>query len=147
MKKILPPTYFLATLVAMTVLHFTWPGDRYLEFPLNLVGLVLLVSGVVLNVIADREFKRHQTTVHPFRRSAALVTAFPYTITRNPMYLGLLLMLLGVATLFATASTLLPVLPFAVLMDRRFILVEERKLAKTFGSAWEQYRMRVRRWL
>lgn len=147
MKRVLPPTYFLLALIAMGVLHVVWPAGRYLRFPATLVGLGPLALGVLLNVLADRQFRRHQTTVKPHERSSALVTAFPFSVTRHPMYLGLMLMLAGVAILLGSVSPLAVVLGFAVLLDLRFARVEEMVLAETFGEAWEVYRMRVRRWL
>lgn len=147
MRKALPPTYFLLALVVMALLHVLWPVRRYWGFPLNLLGLVPLALGAFLNVAADRRFKRHQTTVKPFDEPAALITSFPFSITRNPMYIGITLMLLGVAFLFGTVSALVPVPAFAVLMDLRFIRVEEAMLATRFGDQWEQYRVQVRRWL
>lgn len=147
MKKTLPPTFLFLALVAQLVLHLVWPINRYWGVPLNLVGLLPLAAGAWLNVAADREFKRSQTTVKPFERSSALVTAFPFTLSRHPMYLGFVLILLGTALLFGTLSPLLPAVAFAILMDRYFIPVEERMLGETFGPAWNQYRERVRRWL
>ena len=146
MKKALPPIYFLLALVAMAVLHWQWPIRRYWGFPLNMLALVPLVAGMFLNIVADRQFNRHLTTVKPFEQSSALVTAFPYSFTRNPMYLGVTLMLLGIGLLLGTVSPLIPVVAFAISMDLRFISVEEGMLAETFGQAWEQYRTRVRRW-
>ena len=147
MKRALPPTYFLLALVAMALLHLLWPIRRYSEFPLTMVGFVPLAFGVFLNVVADRQFKRHRTTVKPFERSATLVTGFPFSISRNPMYLGVALMLLGIALLLGTVSPLMPAVAFAILMDVRFIRVEEGMLAESFGPKWEQYRALVRRWL
>jgi protein-S-isoprenylcysteine O-methyltransferase Ste14 len=147
MKKALPPTYFLLALVGITALHLLWPIHRYWRFPLDLVGLVPLALGILLNVAADRQFARHQTTVKPFEHSSALITAFPFSFSRNPMYLGITSMLLGVALLLGTVSPLLPTAAFAVLMDLRFVRVEERMLAERFGDEWEQYCARVRRWL
>jgi protein-S-isoprenylcysteine O-methyltransferase Ste14 len=106
-----------------------------------------LVIGIALNVAADRQFKHHQTTVKPFERSSALVTAFPFSLSRNPMYVGITLMLAGVALLLGTVSPLLPVAAFAILMDIHFVRMEERMLAEAFGSEWDNYRARVRRWL
>lgn len=147
LARVLPPTYFLLALVAMTLLHFLWPIHRYGELPLTLIGIAPLVLGIALNVAADREFKRHQTTVKPFEQSSALITAFPFSISRNPMYLGITLMLLGIALLFGTVSALLPAAAFVILMDRRFVRVEERMLAGKFGHEWKEYCTRVRRWL
>ena len=63
------------------------------------------------------------------------------------MYLGITFMLLGIALLFGTVSPLVPAVAFALLMDLRFIRVEERMLAVSFRHEWEQYRAQVRRWL
>ena len=126
--KILPPVYFLLALVAMAALHYLLPVAQYLSFPRTLIGLLPLGIGVGINIAADRQFKRHQTTVKPFQRSSALVTGFPFSVSRNPLYVGL-----------AAA--------FPILLDLRFVRVEERMLAETFGSEWESYRARVRRWL
>jgi protein-S-isoprenylcysteine O-methyltransferase Ste14 len=147
MGKILPPVYFSLALVAMAGLHFLWPVARYLSLPGGLIGLLPLSIGIALNVAADRQFKRHQTTVKPFERSSALVATFPFSVSRNPMYLGITLMLVGVALLLGTVSPLLPAAAFPVLMDVYFIRAEERMLAEAFGSEWERYRARVRRWL
>ena len=147
MSKMLPPTYFLLAIVAMAGIHFIWPLHRYLSFPLTLVGLVPLLIGIVLNVLADREFSRHETTVKPFERSSSLVTAFPFSFSRNPMYLGVTLMLLGIALLFGTVTPLSLVVVFGVFIDLRFVRMEERSLAEQFGLEWERYRAQVRRWL
>ena len=147
LARVLPPTYFLLALVATVLLHFLWPVHRYWEIPLTLIGIAPLALGILLNVVADREFKRHQTTVKPFEQSSTLITAFPFSISRNPMYLGITLMLLGIALLFGSVSALLPVPAFAILMDRRFVRVEEQMLAERFGHEWKEYCTRVRRWL
>lgn len=147
MKRTLPPVYFLAILVAMVVAHFVFPIERYWGTPSSLIGLVPLVLGIGLNVLADRLFARHGTTVKPFEESAALVTAFPFSMTRNPMYLGITLMLLGVAMLLGTVTPLLLATVFPICMDVIFIREEESMLASRFGPEWERYRSQVRRWL
>ena len=146
-RKVLPPTYFLGSMVAMVGLHFAAPLYRYWTFPVALLGVVPLAVGILLNVTADRQFHRNATTVKPFERSSALVTSFPFSISRNPMYVGVTLMLLGVAMLLGTASSLIPVLAFPVLMDRRFVRAEEAMLADAFGAEWREYSVSVRKWI
>ncbi len=145
--KILPPAYFAVALGAMAGLHFVWPVAQYLSYPGILVGLVPLGIGFVLNLAADRQFKRHQTTVKPFQRSSALVTGFPFSVSRNPMYVGLTLWLVGLALMMGTVTPWVVVIVFQIVMDLRFVRAEERMLAETFGSEWESYRARVRRWI
>jgi protein-S-isoprenylcysteine O-methyltransferase Ste14 len=146
-KKALPPVYLLFALAVMAGLHSAVPVFRYWSFPLALIGAIPLALGILLNVTADRRFKKHETTVKPFQRSSTLVTAFPFSISRNPMYLGMSLMLLGVALLLGTVAALVPVAIFPYTMDRVFIRIEENMLAETFGEAWTEYESRVRRWI
>lgn len=143
----LPPAFLGLALVAMAALHLVLPAARLIPFPFTLVGLVPLAIGIALNLVADYAFKARGTTVKPFEQSSALVTDGVFAITRNPMYLGMALLLMGVALLLGTLTPFLVVGLFVVLIDRRFIAVEERMLAETFGEEWQAYRRRVRRWL
>ena len=147
MKKILPITYFLGFIVLAVLLHFLLPLRQFLAFPWRLLGLVPLVIGIVLNLLADQTFKKHKTTVKPFEESKALVTGGVFRISRNPMYLGMTLILLGVALILGSATPFVVVLLFPVLLDRIFIVPEERMLENTFGDQFRLYRNRVRRWI
>jgi protein-S-isoprenylcysteine O-methyltransferase Ste14 len=149
MKKneILPPTYLLAAMVAMIVLHFVLPLTRIVPAPWNLLGLVPLGLGLALNLVADQAFKVAQTTVKSFEESSALVTGGAFRISRNPMYLGYVLILLGLGVLMRSLGPLIIIPIFAVLMDRTFIQVEERMLETRFADAWAAYKARVRRWI
>jgi protein-S-isoprenylcysteine O-methyltransferase Ste14 len=100
-----------------------------------------------MNLLADQAFKKHSTTVKPFEESTELVTSGVFSITRNPMYLGMTLILLGIATMLGSATAFLVVPLLAVLLDRIFISPEEEMLDETFGQQFRQYRGRVRRWL
>ena len=112
----------------------------------QLAGGVLLAGGLVIEVVADRAFKRHGTTVKPFAVSSALVTTGVFRLSRNPMYLGMVLVLAGIALLVGSLVALVPAVALAVVLDRRFINVEEKMLAERFGDAWTDYRQRTRRW-
>jgi hypothetical protein len=98
-KPLLPPTYFLASIIVMVGLDILLPGARVLSFPLTLAGLAPMIVGGALNVAADRAFKRNKTTVKPFEVSTSLVTEGVFRVSRNPMYLGMILILLGIALL------------------------------------------------
>jgi protein-S-isoprenylcysteine O-methyltransferase Ste14 len=147
MKKVLPPVYFLAAIIVEVLLHFFLPLHQFLVFPWRLFGLVFVAIGIVLNALADHTFKKHETTVKPVQESKALVTGGAFTISRNPMYLGMTLILLGMATLLGSATSFAVVPVFGVLLDRIFIVQEEQMLEDTFGDQFRQYRNRVRRWI
>ena len=103
-KRVLPPTYFLASLALMAALAFAVPVAPLLAWPWRAAGVVPIAAGVWLNLAADRAFKERGTTVKPFERSSALVTGGAFRLTRNPMYLGMVLILIGVALLLGAPS-------------------------------------------
>ena len=146
-KRVLPPTYLLVALAALVAVHFLWPVTYLVFFPWNLLGIAPLAAGVAITLIADRAFKKAGTTVKPFEESASLVTTGVFRICRHPMYLGMTLILLGVAVLLGSLTPLIPVIVFPVLMELVFIRVEERMLEETFGEAWAAYKRKVRRWV
>lgn len=146
-KPVLPPTYLWAAMIVMVALHFVFPVERIIPFPWDLFGALPLALGAALNIIADKAFRDAKTTVKPFQESAALVTDGVYRISRHPMYLGFVLILLGLAVLLGSLTPFFVVPIFAVVMDRVFIEVEERMLAEQFGRVWLDYKAKVRRWM
>lgn len=147
LKKVLPPTYLLVAIILVLLLHFTFPVATFVQNPLNLIGLFPLLIGVALNIIADRDFKRYQTTVKPYEESATLLTEGVYRYSRHPMYLGFVLILLGISLLLGSISPYVVVLIFAILMEIVFIRVEEEMLNETFQEEWRQYKSKVRKWI
>lgn len=146
-QAVLPPTYLWIAIIVMVVIHFLFPLKRIIPFPWDLFGLLPLALGAALNIIADQAFRAAKTTVKPFQESAALVTDGVYRISRHPMYLGFVLILLGLAILLGSLTPCLIVPVFAFVMDRVFIVVEERMLTEKFGQAWLDYKVEVRRWV
>ena len=143
----LPPVVLLLAIILLAVMHFLVPGSRILAYPANLVGLLPLAVGVYLNLAADRLLKRHHTTVKPFQESTALLTTGVYGHTRNPMYLGFVFLLFGIALLLGSAGPLVIVALFPVLINLMYIRAEETMLRDRFGEEWVAYQARVRRWL
>jgi protein-S-isoprenylcysteine O-methyltransferase Ste14 len=146
-KRALPPTYLLIAIVLMLVLHFPLPVYKVVPVPWNIFGIVPLACGIVLNLIADSDFHHAQTTVKPFEQSTALITTGVFRITRNPMYLGYVLILVGVALIVRSLTPYAVIVVFAILMDRMLIRVEEQMLESQFVEAWLKYGKRVRRWV
>jgi protein-S-isoprenylcysteine O-methyltransferase Ste14 len=111
------------------------------------LGAVLALSCLVLTVWSFRRFWASGTSVIPTRPTTALVREGPYRFTRNPMYLGLLLLYLGVACWLGFVGPLLlgPLLVWVV--GVWVIAREERYLKLKFGNEYRQYQAQVRRWL
>ncbi len=145
-KRVLPPVYLLFSLITIFLLHFLIPAGEIAAYPWNLLGLLPLLLGIALNLIADAAFKREQTTVKPFEQSSALVVTGVFRISRHPMYLGMVLILLGVAILLGSVTPLFIVAIFGVLLELVFVRAEERMLEEQFGATWLAYKKRVRKW-
>ncbi|TQV78257.1 isoprenylcysteine carboxylmethyltransferase family protein [Exilibacterium tricleocarpae] len=107
------------------------------------------LPGVVFCLYGVLHFRQAKTTVNPLTpdSATALVSSGVYRISRNPMYLGFLCLLLAWATLLANLFALLLALLFAPYMNRFQILPEERALQSLFGADYNAYRQQVRRWL
>ena len=146
-KQILPPTYVLLALVVMLAIHFILPVFQLIFLPWNLLGLIPLLIGIVLNLIADTTFRRAGTTVKPYQESSALLTEGVYGFSWHPMYLGFVLILIGVAIMLGSMTPWLIIPIFTGLMEVVFIQVEEHMLERKFGLAWLEYKKKVRRWV
>jgi protein-S-isoprenylcysteine O-methyltransferase Ste14 len=131
----------------MLVVDAIAPGIRWLPRPWTLAGVVLAGLGVGLHVAATGTFRRYRTTVAALAPPNCLAVDGPFRFTRNPMYLGGVLMLLGLGVLLGSATPFLVVPLWMVLMQARFIRREEALLTRVFGEVYEAYSARVRRWL
>lgn len=113
------------------------------------VAGVPLVAGLAFDVLGLIAFRASRTTINPLRpeRSTALVTGGVYRITRNPMYVGMALLLLAWAVWLSSLLPLAGPLVFAAYITRFQIQPEERVLRGLFGEDFARYAARVRRWL
>lgn len=146
-QRIVPPVYFLASLLGMLALHRYLPVARIIEPPLTWLGLVPLLLGLASAVAGAQAFGRAGTSVKPFREAKALVTDGIFRVSRNPMYLGMISALLGVAILLGTLGAFLPVPLFFFVLQHWFVRPEEKMLDRLFGERYREYRRHVRRWM
>jgi protein-S-isoprenylcysteine O-methyltransferase Ste14 len=147
MSRVLPPIYFIAAIALTILMHFLVPLAVLIPLFWRVVGLIPIIAGVALNIAADRLFKRLGTTVKPLQRSSALATDGVFRWSRNPMYLGMVFIVAGTALLEGSISPWIAVAALAIVLDRVFVVPEEKMLRDTFGDAFQQYSQRVRRWL
>ena len=94
-NKVLPPVYFLGALGGAVVLHYVVPFVAVIPRPWHLAGGVLVAVGLAFIVVPARTFQTKGTAIKPFERSSLLITDGFYAITRNPMYLGMVLAVTG----------------------------------------------------
>jgi len=146
-RRILPPVWLVIALLLTYVLDRWLPIAEIFPWPWRLVGAPLILLGIVLAASSAGAFRRAGTPVIPFEGSTTLVIRGWYRVTRNPMYLGMALVLAGVGVLQASVGALLPLPLFIAVLQFRFILGEERFLEEIFGEEFRAYRSRVRRWI
>ena len=145
-----PPLLLLAALVAAIVLD--WTPLAFLAPPVGfnlqvIVGILLIAGSLGLVGSAMRIFRREGTNVIPTLPALKVVTDGPYRFTRNPMYLGMVLFLLGISLVFSLewGIILTPVLWFA--FDRIIVVREEAYLTGKFGPDYRALLDKTRRWL
>ncbi|MDX1735542.1 MAG: isoprenylcysteine carboxylmethyltransferase family protein [Halioglobus sp.] len=146
-RYIFPPVWLAFGIVAQFVCNEYAPLVRFTSGEWQAVGAVVLLAGLALLVLAGGLFKQAETDLIPFRNVTALVTTGVYRFTRNPMYLGMALVLLGCALTVGAASALLVPPVFMAIIHFRFILPEEQMLRELCPEEFPAYCSRVRRWL
>ena len=142
-----PPLIFLGYLISALLLHWAVPFRLPWPLPLRILGGLLLIGGFALGASAVREMRKAHTTPEPHKPTTALVTAGPYRFTRNPIYIGFLLVFLGLTLLAGTLWGLL-LSPFLIGTVTRWIIhAEETYLDDKFEDEYRAYFARVHRWL
>ncbi len=147
MKKLLPPTLFFMCIAAMVVLRWLFPIKVILSFPTTLIGIAPLIAGLGISIIGSRKFTKVGTNIKTFDDPDVLVKDGLFSFTRNPMYLGFVIALLGISILLGNASSLGIVILFFVITDRWYIEFEEQAMTKKFGEEYAVYKSQTRRWI
>lgn len=146
--RIPPPIVGIVIGAGMWAVAHALPTVPLPRFARVAAALVWVVLGAVVALSGVVSFRRAKTTVNPLKpeTSASLVTSGVYSFTRNPMYLGMAMVLLAWAVFLSSAWCLLGPFLFAWYITAFQIVPEERVLDKLFGATFAQYRNRVRRW-
>ena len=142
-----PPRIAMALLALATIIHWLTPLRTMHVYSSAYLSAALLAAGFLVMMWAWWQFREHEVAICPTQHTAHLITDGIYRYTRNPMYLGIFLMLLGVATFVGTPPYYAAAMVFLVVMDCSFCRYEEAKLAVTFGREYEAYKATVRRWI
>ena len=146
-RKIVPPVYLFAALLLMWLLQRYFPVHQYVHTPVAYAGVIPVLIGIAMAAVSAGRFVKVDTGLEPFDEATTLVTGGFFRFTRNPMYLGMFLMLFGVAFLLGSLGALLPLLLFVLVIRYNFVLGEERFLEAAFGQQYLAYKSEVRRWL
>ena len=142
-----PPVFYVAGFLIGHVIESRFPLPFFAR-PIGIaVGLALAAVGILFIVTAIPTMLRGHGTLNTAAPSASLVTSGPYAFSRNPMYMGLVLVYSGLVCIFAVTWAI-PILLLLILYTQVGVITpEERYLDRTFGDTYRVYRKRVRRWL
>lgn len=147
--RIPPPVYALFTAGIMWLLDRHFPVFNLFASPWELLGWVFIIIGLIIDLWSVGLFWKEKTTVNPMKpdNSKSIVESGMYQYSRNPMYLGMLSILLGLGILLGSLSALFGVPLFALIITTQQIIPEEITLGNKFGQVYLDYKHRVRRWL
>ena len=122
------------------------PVGKEISFPNNLIGLILLFPGIYTAIDTKRMFKKSNTPLAPSAKPTQLHTSGIFRYTRNPMYLGIVAGLLGIAILTGIILNIIFPVLYLILMQTFYIKDEEYKLEKEFENEYLEYKKQTRRW-
>jgi protein-S-isoprenylcysteine O-methyltransferase Ste14 len=146
-RIIFPPIWLVIGLVTIFLLSKYLPAARFNSNFATGLGSFTILIGLVLLVHAGTMFRTAKTDMIPFQKVSALVTTGAYQVTRNPMYLGMALVLFGTSITVGAYSGLFVAPIFMGIIEYRFIRPEEAMLRHLFEAEFEAYCKLVRRWL
>lgn len=143
--KILPPFLVLASMLIMLLLDKFSP--LLVWYNTKVVGTIVLVISFLIILYCAYLFHNKKTAIKPFGESTFLILAWPYTMSRNPIYLSMTISLLGWGLWLQSLSVFLIVPLFMLWLHYRFVLQEEIMLTQRFKDDYMHYKNRVRRWV
>lgn len=142
-----PPLLYGGALIAALALHWLWPMP-ILDHAIALgAGLPLIALGVGIAIAGRRALQAAATKIDPMRPTTAIVTSGPYRFSRNPLYVALTLLFVGLTLAVDTWWGIVVLVPLVIVMHCGVVRREERYLEQKFGEPYRQYRSRVRRYL
>ena len=149
--RIFPPGVALVTVPAGLVLAYIWPlvSDCFLGAPLRygLGGAIVLAATCFPGFRAALMMRRSGQSENPYKKTTAIIEAGPYRLTRNPMYLQMVLVCIGLAVLLGNLWLLMLTPVCALVLHVLVTLPEETYLERKFGDEYLACKQRVRRWI
>jgi protein-S-isoprenylcysteine O-methyltransferase Ste14 len=143
----IPPVWLVGALLLVWAQARFMPDLTFASGILRLVAVGLAISGVLLAIWAFAAFRKHQTSVVPHQVPDTLITSGPFRVSRNPIYLADVMVLIAAVLWLGAWPSLLIVGVFVSLIQQRFIFVEEARLRLHFQDAFSLYAGSVRRWI
>lgn len=142
-----PPLLLLFAIALSYLVSRMFPGLTFNDASFNILGLALVPAGIALILWAGDTLTRHKTTTRHQGKPSKLVSTGPYSWSRNPIYLGFLLISIGTALLFANVLAFVGPVIFFAFTSLLIIPFEEEMLTKVFGKSYKSYTKHIRKWV
>ncbi len=142
-----PPVIYVCALIVGVGMEEIRPIALMSPFWAYAGGTVLIIASLLIMPPVLVRFRRTGTTFDVRKAASVLITDGPYRYTRNPTYVSLTMLYVGLGVIFNNAWILLLTIPVLLIMDRKVIQYEEKHLEEKFGKHYAQYKQAVRRWL
>ena len=145
--KLYPPFMVLIGIGAQLLIGQIAPVSSIIGLGLQSLGVVLLIAGLAAILLTARAFSKEETTIIPDGEPSSLMQNGLFAYSRNPIYVGMAIVLTGSALLSGTYWSLLVPLVFVIAVQQIWIVKEEENMEAEFGQHYRDYKQRVRRWL
>ncbi len=143
----LPPVWLVGSILLVWLQVWVWP-DAVFQFPgMRVIGAGLFWGGIALMAWTIWTFRQHRTSVIPHQMPQHIITTGPFARSRNPIYLGDLMVLAGVILNHGAWPCLILLPALKLILERRFIAHEEARMKQNFATEYAAYAQKTRRWL
>jgi protein-S-isoprenylcysteine O-methyltransferase Ste14 len=141
-----PPLYTFGSIILGITSYWLFPHTILIQSPYNLIGIIPIIIGLRVSRNASCLFTKKGTTFY-LEKSSELVIETCYKYSRNPMYLGILTLMIGLSIFLGNLTSIISPILFFLTINFICIPSEERLLEKTFGTEYLNYKKKVRRWI
>lgn len=144
-KNFNPPTIAQILIIVFGIVGYFF--GKFIFYPYNLFGILFIIAGFWIMMNAHNLFIKNKTGVSPTSKTTKFIVKGSFNFTRNPMYLGMFLILLGIGVLIGSYISMIASIIFVIIMNHTWIPFEEKKLEKQFGKEYLNYKKEVRKWI
>lgn len=147
MKKLIPPFLFLICILFMVTIRNLIVIKEIIPNPINYIGIALIIIGILITIVVRKRLEKANTEIHTFKNPKKLVRDGFFKYSRNPIYVGFTISLIGFWSLLGTILPFIGVLIFIIVTNNYYIPYEEEIMEKVFGKEYKKYKSKVRRWI
>lgn len=147
LQKVLPPVWFLLSIILAIGLHFWLPVRQLFFPPVTYLGIGAIAVGIIVLLFCAYLFRQKNTAIEPFQESSYLLREGIFNYSRNPIYLSMIIVLTGLWLYLGSLTPAVVIPVFALLIQEIFVKEEEKMLETKFGEEYREYKATVRRWI